>query len=63
MVAGPVEATVIGNALVQFITLGKLNNIWEARQMLVDLGDLKEYSPIATDRWEEAYQNYKNLVG
>ncbi len=63
VVAGPVEATVIGNALVQFITLGKLNNIWEARQMLVDLGDLKEYSPIATDRWEEAYQNYKNLVG
>ncbi len=63
VVAGPVEATVIGNALVQFIALGELSDIWDARQMLVELGTLKEYTPVTTSSWEEAYQRYKNLVG
>ena len=53
----------IGNALVQFTVLGELSDIWDARQMLVELGTLKEYAPVTTNRWEEAYQRYKKLVG
>ena len=45
VLAGPIEATVIGNALVQLIALGELSNIAEGRQIVARMGGLKRYEP------------------
>jgi rhamnulokinase len=63
VIAGPSEATVIGNALVQFIALGELGDIQEARQIVTLNGPLSRFEPQARDRWNDAYQQYKRLVG
>lgn len=34
VIAGPVEATILGNIIMQLIALGKLNNLSEARELL-----------------------------
>jgi rhamnulokinase len=60
VMAGPVEATVIGNALVQLIALGELGNIVEARQLVATLGDLQRYEPQDMVIWEDAYQRYRH---
>ena len=52
VVAGPVEATVIGNALVQLIALGELKDIAEARALVAQLGDQQRYEPQNTAAWD-----------
>lgn len=62
VIAGPSEATVIGNAVVQLITLGELGNIQEARQMAKTAGSMSQYEPEATDQWDDAYWRYEELT-
>jgi rhamnulokinase len=59
VVAGPVEATVMGNALVQLISLGELKDLQEARQVVAQSGVLTKYEPQETAVWEEVYQRYR----
>ena len=61
VVAGPIEATVIGNALVQFIALGVLEDLNEARKVVIHSGELNFFEPEDTVAWEEAYQRYTEL--
>lgn len=43
VLAGPSEATVIGNALVQLISLGELANLDEGRQLVAQVGEMERY--------------------
>ena len=61
VVAGPAEATVIGNAVVQLIALGELANLQEARQIISNIRALKHFEPMEKEIWDEAYQRYKRL--
>lgn len=61
VVAGPVEATVLGNALVQLIALGELRDIGEARQLVATMSDLRRYEPQDSAIWDEAYARYRDL--
>jgi rhamnulokinase len=61
VIAGPVEATVIGNALVQLIALGELANLTQARQIVAGMAELKHYEPQETAVWDEAYSRFKSL--
>ena len=45
VIAGPAEATVLGNAAVQFIALGELGSIAEARQIIADMATTTRYEP------------------
>ena len=45
VIAGPVEATVIGNALVQLITLGELKDLREARQLVAEIEGMRRLEP------------------
>jgi len=56
VVAGPVEATVLGNAAVQFIALGELASIAQARQIVAEMGIINTYEPQQTPQWNETYQ-------
>jgi rhamnulokinase len=61
VVTGPVEATVIGNALVQLITLGEIADLNQARQIVANVGKLKRYEPQKTTAWDDAYGRYQLL--
>jgi len=61
VIAGPVEATVIGNALVQLIAQGELDNLASARQVQAQSGQLIRYEPQEAAAWDEAYQRYQVL--
>lgn len=61
VVAGPVEATVLGNALVQLIALGELRDVAEARQLVATMGDLQRYEPRDAAVWEDAYKRYRRV--
>ncbi|MCK5922817.1 MAG: rhamnulokinase, partial [Methylococcales bacterium] len=45
VIAGPIEATVIGNALVQLIALGEIGNIQDGRQIVAQMANQKRYEP------------------
>jgi rhamnulokinase len=66
VIAGPVEATVIGNALVQLITLGEITDLNQARKVVNELTELKRYEPedninSQSSNWEEAYTYFQTL--
>jgi rhamnulokinase len=62
VLAGPVEATVIGNALVQLIALGELKDIREARALVARMDDLRRYEPRDTAAWEAADARFAQAV-
>lgn len=48
VVAGPVEATVLGNAAVQFMALGVVDDLAQARRMIAAMGDSQTFTPAST---------------
>jgi rhamnulokinase len=56
--AGPVEATVLGNGLVQLITLGELSDIHEGRRLISHSFGPETYEPRDKSIWDEAYQRF-----
>lgn len=59
VVAGPSEATAIGNVMVQAMAMGVVNNIGEMRQLIYNSIPLSTYVPQQTSVWETAYNNFK----
>ena len=54
VVAGPVEATAIGNLLVQAMALGLISNLKQARDVARRSVALQRYEPKATHEWDKA---------
>jgi rhamnulokinase len=54
VMAGPVEATAIGNALVQAISLGYFDSLEAGRRLVRRSFPMKEYFPQDQDWWEDA---------
>ena len=44
VLAGPKEATALGNLIVQFITLGQFKDLFEARKCVARSFEIKKYS-------------------
>lgn len=63
VVAGPVEATGTGNALMQLKALGKVNSLEEARVAVTKSFDTKEYLPTEQDAWTKAYEKFLTVTG
>ena len=61
VVTGPIEATVMRDALVKLITLGEIGDWAQARQVVARTGELQTYEPQDTAVWNEAYGRYKRL--
>lgn len=62
VVAGPGEATAIGNIIVQAIADGKISNIEQGRSIVKNSFDLKEFYPAEFCAWNEAYVSFKNVI-
>jgi rhamnulokinase len=61
VVAGPAEATAIGNGLVQAITLGHLPSLGAARAVVRASSDLSTFVPANVAIWEEQYRRFEEL--
>ena len=63
--AGPVEATAIGNIAAQAIALGAIKDMWEAREIIANSFEIKEYQPETEKKaaWDEAYGRFLKLIG
>ncbi|MCP4418379.1 MAG: rhamnulokinase [Chloroflexi bacterium] len=62
VVAGPIEATVIGNAFVQLIALGEIEDLNQARAIIANMDELERYEPEETAVWNEVYGRYKGII-
>ena len=61
--AGPAEATVTGNALVQLIALGEIQDLPEARKVVRDSTPLKVYTPSSPEDWDAHYGAFLKAIG
>ena len=62
VVAGPVEATALGNAVVQLVSLGEIGSVSEARKTLLESLELQVYSPEEPEVWDEAYKRLEGML-
>ena len=62
VVAGPVEATAAGNALMQLIALGELSGIEDGRAVVRASFGTETYEPRDALRWEDTFQGFINLI-
>lgn len=62
VVTGPIEATAIGNILMQAIALGHLADLGEARRVVRQSFSPEIYRPGSPAGWDEAYQKLLNLM-
>lgn len=62
VVTGPVEATAIGNVLMQAIGLGQLDSLAEAREVVRNSFDVEEFRPGSRTGWDEAYGKLLELI-
>ncbi|HXG09360.1 MAG TPA: rhamnulokinase family protein [Gemmataceae bacterium] len=62
VLAGPVEATAIGNVLVQAVGLGVLGSLADAREVVRQSFEVRTYTPTQPDRWHEPYQRFLRLL-
>ena len=62
VIAGPVEATAIGNILMQAIALGHLASLSEARAIIRSSFAPEVYEPNSNAGWDEAYARLQKVV-
>ena len=62
VMAGPIEATALGNIAVQMIALGEIKNLTEARKIIKNSFDIKIYKGENKELWEEAYDRFKKIL-
>jgi len=63
VLAGPVEATAIGNVLVQALGLGMLGSLSDAREVVRKSFEVREFTPKEPDAWQEPYARFQKLTG
>ncbi|MDS0525953.1 rhamnulokinase [Clostridium sp. SHJSY1] len=60
--AGPVEATVLGNVILQLVASGSIKGVDEAKSIVAKSQDIKEYNPENTAFWNESYEKFKEVL-
>lgn len=62
VMTGPVEATSIGNVIVQGIAMGAIKDLNEGRKIVRNSFDITEYTPENADKWNEAYKKWTQII-
>lgn len=63
VVAGPVEATAIGNVLAQALATGYIGSLKEGRAIVKTSFEVKRFEPRNTAPWDAAYERYRKILG
>ncbi len=59
---GPVEATSIGNVIVQGIACGAIADLAEGRKVVRNSFDIAKYTPVDSPAWDNAYETWKKVT-
>ena len=62
VIAGPAEATALGNLLMQALARGFLPDLRTARAVASASGEQTTYEPQHSDAWEDAYGRFRRLL-
>jgi len=62
VVAGPVEATALGNIAMQMVATGAVGSIGEARQAIERSFPVERFEPCAHDRWNAEYRRFQDYL-
>lgn len=62
VLAGPVEATALGNIMMQAIALGDVKSVEHARQIIKNSFEIKTYIPEQNEVWNEMLEKYKSII-
>jgi rhamnulokinase len=63
VVAGPVEATALGNVLMQAVAMGRVADAAQAREVVRRAFEPKVYEPRTGGGWDEATERLRELIG
>ena len=62
VLAGPEEATAVGNFMVQAMGLGLVSGMADALPIIRDAFPIKDYKPADTAAWSQAYERFTRIV-
>ena len=62
VIAGPVEATALGNIILQLIALGEIESIEEGRKIIRDTEKVKVFEEEHTPDWDEAFGRFCEII-
>ncbi len=62
VIAGPLEATAIGNLMLQLIGLGQLTSLAEAREVVRRSFESEIYEPESETDWDAAYNRFRQFL-
>ena len=62
LIAGPSEATAIGNIMIQAKAAGCVNSLKEMRSIIANSFQLDEFTPKDSFLWHKAYQKYLSIT-
>jgi rhamnulokinase len=62
VIAGPIEASAIGNLVVQLITAREASSLAQAREIVASSFGTKTYEPAGTAPWNEAYERFLRIL-
>ncbi len=61
-VAGPVEATALGNGICSLIALDEIKDLRTAREIIINSGLTTTFIPTEHHKWQEAVSRYEEVV-
>lgn len=62
VIAGPAEATALGNIIIQLVASGILPSINTGRQLIAQSEKLAEYLPVDVAVWNKKYMKFQNFL-
>lgn len=62
VIAGPVEATALGNIIIQLVALGAFSGIDEGRALIEKTEKITSYAPDEKKAWDAAFLTYQKLL-
>lgn len=62
VIAGPIEATALGNIILQLIALGEIKSIEEGRKIIAENERVKTFNEEHTPAWDEAYLRFCEII-
>ena len=63
VVAGPIEATALGNVAVQLMSSGDIKDLSDARRIIIQSFQPVHYTPRTELDWDEAYSRFLKVTG
>jgi len=62
VIAGPVEATALGNIAMQMLATGAVASLADARRIIEGSFPAERFEPAAADRWDAHYRRFQDYV-